>query len=204
MTYPLSLSLSQFYITMDPYEIIDKFYTLNSPLRNLLIIHSEKVAEKALNLIHEFSISGADKDFVYQSAMLHDIGIFRCYAPSIFCEGELPYICHGVVGSDILYNLGLPRHALVCERHTGSGITTEEIIRNNMPLPHRDFIPVSIEEKLICYADKFFSKSGNPEKELSLDHIINSIHRHGEGPYQRFLNLHLEITGESIPSNTIT
>jgi len=47
---------------------------------------------------------------------------------------------------------GYPKHGLVCERHTGTGITLEMIIKNNLPLPHRDMVPVSMEENnhLFC------------------------------------------------------
>ena len=29
---------------------------------------------------------------------------------------------------------------------------------NHLPIPHRDMLPVSVEEQVICYADKFFQK----------------------------------------------
>ena len=107
--------------------------------------------------------------------MLHDIGIAQCDAPSIYCKGTEPYIRHGVIGRQILEEAGLPRHALVCERHTGSGITAEEIRERYMPLPCRDMLPISIEEKAICYADKFYSKSGDPTRRKSLARAIASI-----------------------------
>ena len=121
--------------------------------------------------------------------MLHDIGVVRCNAPSIHCLGELPYICHGVAGREMLDNLGLHRHALVCERHTGSGLTVEDIIRQGLPLPHREMLPITTEEKLICYADKFFSKSGDYRIEKPLDRVINSMKRHGDDTLRRFLML---------------
>jgi len=43
----------------------------------------------------------------------------------------------------------------------GVGITAEEIKRYNLPLPEHDMVPISIEEQIICFADKFFSKNGN-------------------------------------------
>lgn len=54
---------------------------------------------------------------------------------------------------------GFPRHALVCERHTGAGISLQSIIDQQLPVPHRDMVPVSLEEQVICFADKFFSKT---------------------------------------------
>jgi uncharacterized protein len=74
---------------------------------------------------------------------------------------------------------GYPKHGLVCERHTGTGITLEMIIENNLPLPHRDMVPVSMEEKIICFADKFYSKS-HPGKEKSIKKIRQSLAKHGK------------------------
>ena len=49
-------------------------------------------------------------------------------------------------------------HALGCERQTGAGITSEVVREGGLPLPERDYLPVSLEEKIICVADKFYSK----------------------------------------------
>ncbi len=54
---------------------------------------------------------------------------------------------------------GLPRHALVCERHTGAGLTVDDIISQRLPLPLRDMTPQTLEERLICYADKFYPRA---------------------------------------------
>jgi uncharacterized protein len=70
----------------------------------------------------------------------------------------------------------LPKHGLVCERHVGLGITAEEIRRRRLPLPQRDMIPVSIEEQIICYSDKFFSKKGlKTEKEESVKDVLRGL-----------------------------
>ena len=169
--------------------VINKYYGTESRLRTILTVHSRLVADKALKCARDRGID-ADLRFVEEAALLHDIGIFRCDAPDICCTGELPYICHGVEGRKILEAEGLPRHALVCERHTGAGLTVEDIISQRLPLPHRDMTPQSIEEKLICYADKFYSKSGDITREKSLDRVLRSMERHGPDTLARFLALH--------------
>lgn len=173
-------------------RIIDKYYTGSSRLRTILTVHSRLVADKALECAR---VRGLDADitFVEEAALLHDIGIFRCDAPDICCTGTLPYICHGVEGRRILESEGLPRHALVCERHTGSGLTVEDIIRQRLPLPLRDMTPQTIEEKLVCYADKFFSKSGDFRKEKSFERVLKSMERHGADSLSRFMALHQEV-----------
>lgn len=175
--------------SFDPLEVISRFYADNAPLQQLLTTHSEMVARKALQCASTRGIE-CDTDFLFQAAMLHDIGIFRTNAPSIHCHGTLPYICHGVEGRQILDKLGLPRHALVCERHTGAGLTIADIRLQHLPLPLRSMCPVSVEECLVCYADKFFSKSGDPCAEKPLHQVLASMERHGPDTLRRFLEMH--------------
>ena len=69
--------------------------------------------------------------------------------------------------------------------------TAEEIADNALPLPERDMLPISPEEKIICYADKFYSK--NPAslmRRKTLDEVLKDMERHGAAPLRRFLELH--------------
>ena len=144
---------------MDYQSIIDKYYPSENELRRILLLHSRQVADRCLLIAKKHPELRLDKEFLEEAAMLHDIGIFRCNAPSIQCFGTEPYICHGYIGGQILRDEGLVRHALVCERHTGTGLSKSEIEHQNLPLPHQDYLPVELEEQLICYADKFYSKT---------------------------------------------
>lgn len=117
--------------------------------------------------------------------MLHDIGIFKCDAAGILCFGTEPYICHGRIGAELLRSEGFPRHARVCERHTGAGITKAQIIAQNLPLPQQDFLPETMEEKVICYADKFFSKT-HLDREKTIEQAEKSLSKFGEEGVLRF------------------
>lgn len=178
---------------MDFHKILDLYYEEGSALLDLLLTHSEAVARKALALADECGLD-VDRDFVYNAAMLHDIGIVRCDAPGIHCHGSEPYIRHGVIGGEMLREQGLPAFARVCERHTGSGLTAKEIAEEGLPLPHMDFLPESLEEKLICYADKFYSKSGDPKAEKPFDRVRRSIAKFGDAALERFDALHALFT----------
>ena len=119
--------------------------------------------------------------------MLHDIGMCRTDAPGIYCFGTEPYIKHGILGRRMLDSMGLYRHGRVCERHTGAGITAEEIISQHLPIsPPRDLLPESVEEKLVCYADKFFSKThlGEPAKPIA--RVREQLVRYGVDSLARF------------------
>ena len=128
--------------------ILHKYYEEGSALLDLLLTHSEMVADKALKVAAEANLD-IDRGFVREAAMLHDIGIFRCDAPGILCHGSEPYIRHGVIGAELMRQEGLEAYARVCERHTGSGLTAKEIAETGMPLPPMDFLPETLEEKLI-------------------------------------------------------
>ncbi len=170
---------------MDYQSIIDKYYNKDMEVRRILLTHSEQVCRKALQIVDAHPQLHADRRFVEEAAMLHDIGIIKCNAPGIYCFGEAPYICHGIIGAEMLRHEGYEAHARVCERHTGAGIAREQIERENLPLPHCDFLPVTIEEQIICFADKFFSKTHLCE-EKTLAQAAQSIERFGKDGAERF------------------
>lgn len=170
---------------MEPLEIISKYYRNDSPGYKSLVQHSRLVADRALEIARNHPELEIDMQFLEEAAMLHDIGVFMCDAPDIECFGSEPYIRHGVIGAEILRKEGLPRHALVCERHTGSGLTLQQIEETGLPLPHREMLPISNEEKIICLADKFYSKS-KPGKEKKIEKIRKSLSKYGEETVCRF------------------
>lgn len=169
-------------------SIIEKYYNPCSELYKLLITHSRQVAEFAMQLADATAVA-IDRDFAYEAAMLHDIGIFKTYAPGILCFGTEAYLRHGLIGKEILENEGLPRHAHVCERHIGAGLTASEIIEQKLPLPAVDMLPLSNEEKLVCYADNFFSKS-RIAPARTYEQVHSSMAKYGEGTLQRLEAMH--------------
>ncbi len=172
---------------MNPVNIIDKYYKSNSRAYEILIQHGKQVARKALDAAKNVPQLNPDLDFIKEAAMLHDIGMFLTNATELGCKGKNPYICHGYLGREILEKIGLPRHALVCERHVGVGITIEDIKNYALPLPKRDMLPVSIEEQIICFADKFFSKNRDSlKKEKSVEDIKQYLKPYGVEKVRRF------------------
>jgi uncharacterized protein len=181
-------------IKINPLQLIEKYYHKESDIFFILLIHSKQVRNKALEIAKRLQDLQLDIEFIAEAAMLHDIGIFMCDAPRIHCRGEHKYIEHGYLGADILRAEGLPRHALVCERHTGVGISLEMIQKNKLPLPQRDMLPISLEEQLICYADKFFSKTQLGETH-SIDRIRTSLSHFGEFEVAKFDEWHALFEG---------
>lgn len=113
--------------------------------------HSKAVQRLALEFAQKISSKHPeikiDKEFIKIACLLHDIGRFEC-PPS-----KKSYK-HGVIGANILRKEGVEeRFALVCERHIGPGIPKEDIKRQKLDLPIKDYVPLTIEEKIITYAD---------------------------------------------------
>ena len=159
-------------------------------LRHILLEHSRRVADKAVGVVEAHPELGADRDFVRAAAMLHDIGIIRCDAPSIHCHGTLPYLKHGVAGAEMLREYRsanasaedagltddvLERLARVCARHTGTGLPGLE--------------PETEEEKIVCYADKFFSKT-KLQREKTFEEARQSLMKFGEEGVKVFEKWH--------------
>ena len=89
--------------------MIDKYYPEANELRHILLTHSRSVADKALWIADRHPELSLDKDFLYEAAMLHDIGIFsyRCGRYPLFWRQA--YICHGYLGADLIRGEGYPR-----------------------------------------------------------------------------------------------
>jgi uncharacterized protein len=173
-------------IPMDPVSLISKYYKPKSKAYEILYGHSRSVTDKALRIAQNHPELNPDLKFIEEASMLHDIGIFMTNAPNIYCFGDHPYLSHGYLGCELLSGLGFHEHGLVCERHTGVGITKEEIIELKLPLPPRDLIPETVEEQMIAFADKFFSKSTDVTLEKSLSEVRKSISKFGKTKIQRF------------------
>ena len=174
---------------MAPEDIIKRYYEEGSKLYRLLLAHSVSVAEKSIEIVRLHPEWKLDEIFIRDAALLHDIGIYWTYAPEIHCFGNYPYICHGYLGADLLRNEGLERHARICERHTGSGLSRESILHNRLPVPTRNMLPETLEEKLICFADKFYSKS-HPDKERTITQIRKSLAHYGKSSLARWDEMH--------------
>ncbi len=170
---------------MNPIDIIKKYYEEGSSLYNILLNHSSDVTQKALDIAESHPELNIDIQFVYEAGMMHDIGIFMTHAPTIDCFGQYPYMAHGYLGSELLQREGFPIHALVCERHTGAGLHLSEIIAQDLPMPHREMMPISIEEQLICFADCFFSKTHLGE-EKSVETVKRKLAKFGNRSVNQF------------------
>ncbi|MDO5561157.1 MAG: HDIG domain-containing protein [bacterium] len=143
---------------LDYFAIINKYYQPGTRTYKIFTVHAILVTNKALKIARRLNLSAQEQEFIEEAAMLHDIGVFKVNSAKMDCVGDLPYIAHGVAGAEILRQENLPQHAQVAERHVGVGLTKKEISARQLPLPTQDFLPETQAEKIITYADLFFSK----------------------------------------------
>jgi len=178
---------------MKLFELIDKYYTGHAEARSILIAHSYQVASLAVAVAeHVVPSEPVDKDFVEQAAWLHDIGMLYTNTPKLGCHGDQPYITHGIIGAELLDKEGYPRHALVCERHIGVGLSIEDIKAQELPLPLRDMRPQTLEEKIVAYADLFFSKT---QKGMRTPDLVRAaLAHHGQYKVDIFDEWHERFT----------
>ena len=158
---------------MDYQSVIDRYYPDTDGLRLLLLKHARQVADRCLAICDRHPELALDREFLEEAAMLHDIGIRWCSAPGIHCHGAEPYLRHGAIGAELLRREGYERHARVAERHTGTGLPGLE--------------PEMPEEQVVCYADKFYSKS-HPDRVLTVAEAAGSLERFGHEGVEKFMS----------------
>lgn len=109
-----------------------------------VVKHCKAVADFAVEIAEACEEKGLEVDvaLVRIGALLHDVGRARTHK-----------VDHGLVGAQIARELTLPNAVvLVIERHVGSGITESEAERLGFPV--KSYVPLSIEEQIVAYADK--------------------------------------------------
>ena len=166
---------------MEVEEILARHFGEAKEACAIVLEHSRLVADKALRVARRLEDPALDLRFIEEAALLHDIGVCRTKSTGIGCTGSAPYILHGIIGREILEAEGLPRHALVCERHIGVGLTIDDIAAQHLPLPARDMVPISREEKIVCFADLFFSKKPDTLRhEKNVDDVRGNLRKFGD------------------------
>ena len=167
---------------MTAIALLEKHFSGNKQGFEIVYRHSRMVADKALAIAKNSPYaSQLDLRFIEEAALLHDIGICRIKAPKLFCFGSAPYICHGIIGREILEAEGMPHHALVCERHIGVGLSAEDIEQQGLPLPGREMAPTTECERIVALADLFYSKKpGELDLEKSPEQVRADLLRFGK------------------------
>jgi uncharacterized protein len=129
--------------------VLLKKYSTDKERFNIIYGHSKKVQEISLRIAKKVkkNYPKLNISFIKNASLLHDIGRFSC--PPL----EKNSIRHGIKGAEILRKEGLQKYAKFAERHIGAGISKKDIIEQKLDLPLKDYMPKSMEEKIISHAD---------------------------------------------------
>lgn len=128
-----------------------------------IIKHSLTVSKNAKKIAEKIKANGyyIDVEFVEIASLLHDIG--RCKTHGI---------THGIEGGKILKKIS-PKisheFARVCETHIGAGLNKKEAA--SLGLPARDYLPKTLEEKVIAHADNLVQG----EKIVKINEAIKEL-----------------------------
>jgi uncharacterized protein len=151
-----------------------------SGCQNNVIRHCEVVADLAVEMAENCKAKGLDVDLklVEIGALLHDVGRSRTHS-----------VHHAVKGAEIAEALHLPKPVVsIIKRHVGGGITSTEAKRLGWP---RDiYIPQTLEEKIVSYADKLTEGSRRVPIERTIENFSEML---PPSAVERIRRLHMEI-----------
>lgn len=140
-----------------------------------VIEHVKAVRRYALELAAK---KECDRELVEIGALLHDIGRSRTHG-----------IDHAVVGARILRDEGVDERVVkIVERHVGAGISREEA--GTLGLPPADYLPRTIEEKIVCQADNLI---GSKDRISIHDAIATAEERWSPAGLKRLIQLQYEV-----------
>ncbi len=146
-----------------------------------VIEHIKAVRDISLKIAENIAKEGHDVDLnlVEIGAILHDIGRSKTHD-----------ISHGVEGAKILREKGLEEFAPFAENHLGAGISEKEAEKLNIPA--KDYIPTSLEEKIVTYGDNLSQGKKIQSYEKALEELQEEL-----GPnhpsLERFKDMHEEL-----------
>lgn len=157
-------------------ECIDLLWKTGCKKR--VVVHCATVRAVAEEIVK--GIPQANRDIVIAGALLHDIGRSRDHS-----------IMHAYIGSQIVKNYGLPQVLVeIVRKHTGAGLDPQDV--EEMNLPPGDYMPSTLEEKIVAHADNMVSDNRVVPHQFSVDKLRRKGAERGA---QRIENLHKELSG---------
>ena len=147
-----------------------------------VIRHCKAVSQLAVKIAQKLRQRDIDIDQVRIGALLHDIGRSQTHG-----------VTHAYVGSKMLRDLGIPDPVVkIVERHIGAGIPSNEAL--DLGLPGKDYMPQTIEEKIVAYADKLVDGNRTISFEEACAQIADVL-GFTHPAVSRFRMLHKELMG---------
>jgi uncharacterized protein len=170
------------YPTIEEIVELHKKYAPSELMFELVFTHCLAVRDIAADILLRRHVP-LNTHLLGAGCLLHDIGVYQL---KLGITDTPEYLMHGTLGEEILRAEGFPEE--ICRfasHHTGIGLTKEEIERDRLPLPHKDFFAETLEEALVMYADKFHSKT-DPLEFNTAAYYKRYTERFGERTVKQF------------------
>lgn len=163
---------------------LHKKYSKTETMYELVYTHCQVVRDIALELAK--NVKQVDINLIIVGSLIHDIGVYTLFDDNDQLIKGRAYIEHGVSGEKILMSEGFDQYICnFCSHHTGVGLSVNDVKRQNLPLPIKDYLAETTEEELVMYADKFHSKV-DPPKFNSFEWYKKDISRFGKDKSEKF------------------
>ena len=141
-----------------------------------VIIHCCTVRTVAEQMMKKID---CDHDLVVAGAMLHDLGRARDHS-----------ILHAMIGAQMAEEIGLPQEVVdIIRKHTGAGLDQQDI--DEMNLPQGDYMPRTVEEKIVAHSDNMVSDNAVVSHMHSVEKLAMKGSKRGAEKIER---LHLELS----------
>lgn len=146
-------------LSIQEIEKLHRKYAPNDTVYSLVYGHCAIVNEIAQWCAANVVDEPVDTDLLQTAALLHDIGTYILFNEQGKVTNHRMYPLHAILSAKIIADEGIDMSvAHIVETHVLLGLSRQEIIDTPWVLPARDYIPTTIEGKLLCYADRFHSK----------------------------------------------
>jgi uncharacterized protein len=151
-----------------------------------VIKHCETVAELAMEIAKICKEKGlnVNLELVEIGALLHDIGRSKTHS-----------VHHAILGAEIAQGMGLPKPIIsIIKRHVGGGITAKEA--KKLGWPKDVYVPITLEEKIVSYADKLVEGSRRVPIEKTIENLSKELPPSAIARIQKMHNEMLALIGD--------
>jgi uncharacterized protein len=139
-------------------EQLHRRYAVNDKVFKIVYEHCQIIAEIASWCVAKNKLA-VNEEILTAGCLLHDIGTYALFNEDAKITNRHNYLQHTILGAALLREEGFDeRLSAMVRTHGLMGLSEQEITANGFGMPRTDYLPVTLEARLLCYADRFHSK----------------------------------------------